>query len=51
LKSSVTSVDDAERSGRPSVHKTDENVDLVMELVRENRRITAREVAKMLGVS
>jgi phage antirepressor YoqD-like protein len=47
----VTSVDDAKCSGHPSMHNTDENVDRVQELVHENRRITVREVAKMLGIS
>jgi hypothetical protein len=51
LKSSVTSVDDAECSGHPSVHKTDENVNRLKELLHENRRITVCEVAKMLGIS
>lgn len=46
LKSGVTCVKDAERAGRPSTSKTDEN-----ELVHENRRITIRELADTINIS
>ncbi|UYV61772.1 hypothetical protein LAZ67_1006446 [Cordylochernes scorpioides] len=42
---------DNERSGRPSTSTTPEKVDKVLELVREVRRITAREVAEEAGIS
>ncbi|UYV78471.1 hypothetical protein LAZ67_16001603 [Cordylochernes scorpioides] len=40
-----------ERSGRPSTSTTPEKVDKVWELVREDRRITVREVAEEAGIS
>ncbi|UYV68102.1 hypothetical protein LAZ67_5003066 [Cordylochernes scorpioides] len=42
---------DNERSGRPSTLTTPEKVDKVLELVREDRRITVREVAEEAGIS
>ncbi|UYV77493.1 hypothetical protein LAZ67_15001262 [Cordylochernes scorpioides] len=42
---------DNERSGRPSTSTTPEKVDKVLELVREDRRITVREVAEEVGIS
>ncbi|UYV83896.1 hypothetical protein LAZ67_X000548 [Cordylochernes scorpioides] len=42
---------DNERSGRPSTSTTPEKVDKVLELVREDRRITVREVAEKAGIS
>ncbi|UYV77117.1 hypothetical protein LAZ67_14003350 [Cordylochernes scorpioides] len=42
---------DNERSGRPSTSTTPEKVDKVLELVREDRRITVREVAKEARIS
>ncbi|UYV70801.1 hypothetical protein LAZ67_8000674 [Cordylochernes scorpioides] len=41
---------DNERSGRPSTSTTPEKVDKVLELVREDRRITVREVAEEAGI-
>ena len=38
------SVEDEERSGRPSTSKTHENVERVSEMIRSNRRITIREI-------
>ncbi|UYV77566.1 lin-53 [Cordylochernes scorpioides] len=40
-----------ERSGRPSTSTTPEKVDKVLKLVREDRRITVREVAEEAGIS
>ncbi|UYV71902.1 hypothetical protein LAZ67_9001005 [Cordylochernes scorpioides] len=40
-----------ESSGRPSTSTTPEKVDKVLELVREDRRITVREVAEEAGIS
>ncbi|UYV80080.1 hypothetical protein LAZ67_18001629 [Cordylochernes scorpioides] len=42
---------DNERSGRPSTSTTPEKVDKVLELVREDRQITVREVAEEAGIS
>ncbi|UYV83638.1 hypothetical protein LAZ67_23001828 [Cordylochernes scorpioides] len=42
---------DNERSGRPSTSTTPEKVDKVLELVREDRRITVGEVAEEAGIS
>ncbi|UYV71886.1 hypothetical protein LAZ67_9000881 [Cordylochernes scorpioides] len=42
---------DNERSGRPSTSTTPEKVEKVLELVREDRRITVREVAEEAGIS
>ncbi|UYV61033.1 hypothetical protein LAZ67_1003193 [Cordylochernes scorpioides] len=42
---------DNKRSGRPSTSTTPEKVDKVLELLREDRRITVREVAKEAGIS
>ncbi|UYV64500.1 NARFL [Cordylochernes scorpioides] len=42
---------DNERSGRPSTSTTPEKVDKVLELVREDRRITVREVTEEAGIS
>ncbi|UYV80208.1 hypothetical protein LAZ67_18002015 [Cordylochernes scorpioides] len=42
---------DNERSERPSTSTTPEKVDKVLELVREDRRITVREVAEEAGIS
>jgi len=36
------SVEDEERSGRPSTSKTQENVERVSEMIRSNRRLTIR---------
>ncbi|UYV61287.1 hypothetical protein LAZ67_1004237 [Cordylochernes scorpioides] len=42
---------DNERSGRPSTSTTPKKVNKVLELVREDRRITVREVAEEAGIS
>ena len=42
---------DAERSGRPATATTMRNEEITLELIRENRRITAEEVAGRLNVS
>ncbi|UYV73323.1 hypothetical protein LAZ67_10002715 [Cordylochernes scorpioides] len=42
---------DNERSGRPSTSTPPEKVDKVLELVREDRRITVREAAEEAGIS
>jgi len=45
------SVEDEERSGRPSTSKTQENVERVSEIIRSNRRMTIREISEDLNVS
>jgi hypothetical protein len=50
-KTCVTSLEDAECLGHPSVGKTDESVYQVKECNLKNRRITICEVANMSGIS
>lgn len=45
------SVEDDERSGRPSTSKTDENIDKVKEMLAENRKLTIRELTDDLNIS
>jgi hypothetical protein len=45
------SVEDDERSGRPSTIKTTENVEKVRELIHEDRHRTIRELADTAGIS
>ncbi|TND00015.1 MAG: mariner transposase [Bacteroidetes bacterium] len=45
------SCEDDPRSGRPSTSVTDENIDAVRELVKDNRRITYKEIKATLGIS
>jgi len=44
------SVEDEERSGRPSTSKTQENVERVREMIRSNRRLTIREISEDLSI-
>ena len=44
------SVEDEEKSGRPSTSKTQENVERVSEMFRSNRRLTIREISEDLSV-
>jgi transposase len=50
FKEGRTSVDDDQRSGRPSTSKTDDNVANVREVIRSNRRLTVREVAEEVNI-
>ena len=43
-------VNDEERAGRPSMSRTDENIDAVKKIVLVNRGITVREVAEDLSI-
>ena len=43
FRNGCESVEDEERSGRPSTSKTQENVERVSEMIRSNRRLTIRE--------
>ncbi|UYV67622.1 hypothetical protein LAZ67_5001395 [Cordylochernes scorpioides] len=51
LKEGREETADNERSERPSTSTTPEKVDMVLELVREDRRITVREFAEEAGIS
>ena len=41
-----TSIEDDPKSGRPSTSMDDDHVEKVLALIRQNRRLTVREVAK-----
>ena len=45
------SVEDEERSGRPSTSKTQENVERLSEMIRSNRRLIIREISEDLNIS
>ena len=45
------SVEDEERSGRPSTSKTQENVETVSEMIWSNRRLTISEISEDLNIS
>jgi histone-lysine N-methyltransferase SETMAR len=47
----TVSVEDDERSGRPSTSKTTENVEKIRELIHEGCRRTIHEVADTVGIS
>jgi ribosomal protein S25 len=51
FKAGRVSVEDVERSGRPSTSKTTENVEKIRELVHEDRRRTIHELADTVGIS
>jgi len=51
FRSGRESVEDEERSGRPSTSKTQENVERVREMIRSNRRLTVREISEDLNIS
>jgi hypothetical protein len=46
-----TSVEDSERSGRPSTSKNYENIQEVREMIPSNSRLTVREVAEEAGIA
>lgn len=50
FKRGKNSFEDDPRSGRPSTSVTDENIDAVRELVKDNRRITYKEIEATLGI-
>jgi transposase len=50
FKAGRVSVEDAERSGRPSTSKTTEN-EKIRELIHEDRRRTIHELADTTGIS
>jgi len=51
LENGRTSVTDAERSGHPATATTTRNEERTLEMIHENRRITAEDVAGRLNVS
>jgi predicted transcriptional regulator len=51
FKRGETSVEDSERSGRPSTCRTEKNVENVRKIVNEHGRNTITEIAGRLGLS
>lgn len=51
FRSGRESVEDDERSGRPSTSKTDENINKVREMLINNRKLTIRELAEDLNIA
>ena len=51
FKNGLLSVEDDERSGRPSTSTDDPHIDEISTLVRANRRLTVRELAEKCGIS
>jgi len=45
------SVTDEERSGRPATSRTEENIAKVRQIVRENRHLTVRSIAKQMNIN
>jgi len=50
FRNSCESIEDEERSGRPSKSKTQENVERVREMIRSSRRLTIREISEDLNI-
>jgi len=50
FRNGYESVEDEERSGRPSTSKTKENVERVSEMIRSNRRLTITEISEYLNI-
>ena len=44
------SVTDEERSGRPATSRTEENIAKVLQIVRENHRLTVRSIAQQVNI-
>jgi transposase len=51
FKAGRVSVEDHERSGRPSTCETTENVEKIRDLIQEDRRRTIHELADIVGIS
>ncbi|EGI67572.1 FLJ37770-like protein [Acromyrmex echinatior] len=51
FRSGRESVEDNERSSRPSTSKTDENIDKVREMMANNRKLTIRKLAEDLNIA
>ena len=50
FKSGSTSVEDGPKPGRPSTSMDDDNVEKVLDAIRQNRHLTVREVAAEVGI-
>lgn len=50
FKSGRTSIEDDPKPGRPSTSTNDDHVEKVHAVIRENRRLTVREVSKEVGI-
>ena len=44
------SITDEEKSGRPATSRTEENIAIVRQIVRENRRFTVRSLAEQVNI-
>jgi len=44
------SVTDEERSGRSATSRTEDNIEKVYQIVRENRRLTVRSIAEQVNI-
>ena len=51
FRNGCESVEDEERSGRPSTSKTQENVAKVCEMIRSNRQLIIKEISEDLNIS
>ena len=51
FRSGRESVEDDERSGRPSTAKTDENINKIKGLMTVSRKLTIREIAEELNIA
>ncbi len=51
FKEGQTSIEDDERSGRPSTSTNDKNVELLQKFVRANRHVTCKELSLEFGIS
>ena len=45
------SVIEEERSGRPATSRTEENIEKVRPIMRENRRLTVRSIAEQANIN
>ena len=50
FKSGRTSIEEDLKSGRPSPSTGDDNIETVRSVIRENRRLTVREVSEEVGI-
>jgi len=50
FKSGRTSIEDDPKSGRPSTSIDDDHFEKVLAVIRQNRRLTVREVAEEVGI-
>ena len=51
FKNGEMSIEDQPRSGRPATSRSDENVDKINALIREDRRRTIHQLCEMSGIS